>query len=303
MANALLAAQARRGHPAYSVVIPTAAGRPSLLETLHALSVLEIPAGVMEVLVVVDGGGAGSLRAAMAAAAPALSLRIVDQPHAGPAAARNRGAAVTSGDWLIFLDDDCSVMPGFLRELDRGEERNPGALFGGVALLPAQASPWSIASQLIIDAFIESQKAPKGQLRFLPTQCLALRRGDWQRSGGFSEQFVTPAGEDRDFCWRWFQSGRPLVRLNQARYLHRHPLAARAFLRKHFEYGAASGLMRGHAHRAPIRFLSACARLLLRVRPVSRRIAVAVAVVLSQGMTLWGVLTHLPANGTTRRTA
>lgn len=303
MADAVLTPPAERARPTYSAVIPSQAGRASLPETLRALSVLEAPAGVVEALLVFDGGGSAAVRANMTAAVPTLPLQMIDQPQSGPAAARNRGAALASGDWLIFLDDDCSLMPGFLSELERGLERNPGALFGGLALLPEHASPWSLASQLIIDAFVESQKTSKGQLRFLPTQCLALRREDWLRSGGFNEEFAAAAGEDRDFCWRWSQSGRPLVRLNQARYLHRHPLSARAFLRKHREYGSASSQMSGLAHRAPLRFLSACVRLLLRIRPVSRRLQVGAALILSQAMSLWGFVAPLPSTRTPRRTA
>ena len=41
-------------------------------------------------------------------------VRVLEQPHRGPAAARNRGAAAATGDLLIFLDDDIEVLPGFV---------------------------------------------------------------------------------------------------------------------------------------------------------------------------------------------
>jgi glycosyltransferase involved in cell wall biosynthesis len=42
-------------------------------------------------------------------------LRSVEGPKRGPAANRNHGAANASGDWLIFIDDDCVPDAGILR--------------------------------------------------------------------------------------------------------------------------------------------------------------------------------------------
>jgi glycosyltransferase involved in cell wall biosynthesis len=42
------------------------------------------------------------------------SVRTISQPNAGPAAARNHGAAEARGTIILFTDDDCVPMPDWL---------------------------------------------------------------------------------------------------------------------------------------------------------------------------------------------
>ena len=53
--------------------------------------------------------------AAVAAAGRQVQTSLVVVEHAGPAAARNAGAARAKGELLAFTDDDCQVTAGWLR--------------------------------------------------------------------------------------------------------------------------------------------------------------------------------------------
>src|SRR5437764_14081766 len=104
---------ARMSEPAVSVVIPTRDRGRELLSCLRAIAAAEQPVGGTEVVVVNDGGApldAGVL----AAAADGVMLVLLDQPGAGPAAARNRGATAAGGRVLAFTDDDCEPATGWL---------------------------------------------------------------------------------------------------------------------------------------------------------------------------------------------
>ena len=41
-------------------------------------------------------------------------VRLLSQANAGPAAARNLGAAEAKAPIILFTDDDCAPMPGWL---------------------------------------------------------------------------------------------------------------------------------------------------------------------------------------------
>lgn len=88
------------GRPAVSVVVPTLNEERYLPVLLESLSVQTMP--VHEVIVADAGSTDGTVALARAAGA-----RVVPGGH--PGAGRNSGAAVASGDWLLFLDADVGL--------------------------------------------------------------------------------------------------------------------------------------------------------------------------------------------------
>src|SRR6516165_3164069 len=99
--------------PSASIVIPTRA-RPGYLEVALASIAPQAAASEAEVLVVDDGGHAGAT-AAMAARFGARYL-----PHArqlGLNVARNTGVERSTGELVVFVDDDIRAGPGWLGAL------------------------------------------------------------------------------------------------------------------------------------------------------------------------------------------
>jgi len=84
-----------------SVVIPVFNGAPYLGEAVE--SVLAQTHPPFEVIVVDDGSTDETLAVAARYSAP---VRVLTQPHAGAAAARNLGVDAALGDLLAFLDAD-----------------------------------------------------------------------------------------------------------------------------------------------------------------------------------------------------
>jgi glycosyltransferase involved in cell wall biosynthesis len=93
----------------FSVVIPTRNRPQALAACLASFARLDYPAGAWEIIVVNDGGDGSLLTAVPSHLHHLLPLKLIDAPHAGPAAARNRGAAAATFDHLAFTDDDCCV--------------------------------------------------------------------------------------------------------------------------------------------------------------------------------------------------
>ena len=88
--------------PAVSVVIPLYNKEATILRALD--SVFRQTIQDFEVIVVNDGSTDGSRHALSAITDP--RLRIIDQPNAGAAAARNCGIAEAASDLIAFLDAD-----------------------------------------------------------------------------------------------------------------------------------------------------------------------------------------------------
>ena len=98
-------------HPRVSAVIPTYDRRDAVLRALA--SVLAQTRAVDEIVVVDDGSTDGSA-AAIRTAFPQVT--VIEQPNRGVSAARNRGIAATSAEWVAFLDSDDAWQP---RKIER----------------------------------------------------------------------------------------------------------------------------------------------------------------------------------------
>lgn len=63
---------------------------------------------------------------------PQVQFRYFNETNQGLSYARNRGIAEASGDWVVFLDDDAMMHPGYLSNLKKRLDQYPDAgAFGG----------------------------------------------------------------------------------------------------------------------------------------------------------------------------
>lgn len=166
-------------------------------------------------------------------------VRLIETEHAGLSAARNRGAAESTGEILAYTDDDCEVDPDWLTWLvselrDGGEEI---AAVGGPNVPPVpesfwqacvEASPGGPAHVLISDREAEH----------IPGCNLAVRRAAFDAIGGFDERFWT-AGDDVDFCWRLRAFGFRIGFHPAAMVWHYRRFTIRAYLCQQIGYGKA----------------------------------------------------------------
>ncbi|HUP20823.1 MAG TPA: glycosyltransferase [Gemmatimonadota bacterium] len=231
--------------PLVSVVVPTRDRPRFLARCLDALAAQRPPGGPFEV-VVVDDRSRDPVEPALAAVGDRLDVRTVRGDGAGPAAARNAGAAAARGALLAFTDDDCAPRPGWLAALARAAALRPGAGAGGPAVNVLEEHLCSTASQMLIDHLCERFNEPLGPGRFFTTSSLALPAAAFHEIGGFVAGFGPPGGEDRELCDRWLRSGRPIVWAPDAVVDHAHPLNLAGFWHQHARYGRGARLF----HRA-----------------------------------------------------
>lgn len=238
--------RAPAGSLEFSVIIPTRNRPERLAAALHAISETAFPKGEFEVIVVADGLGQ-KLEKVIEECGLGAQVRLVEQGHQGPAAARNAGAACARGRNLAFTDDDCLPERGWLDALKSALDQSPGALVGGFTTNCLAGNLYSETSQLIHQIVYRHYNRDPGRATFLASNNMALRAQDFAAIGGFDPAFRL-ASEDREFCDRWLWTGRPMIYEENAVVLHAHELTLQAFCEQHFRYGR--GAAKYHRLRA-----------------------------------------------------
>ena len=231
--------------PPFSVIVPTYERPAQLAECLRALARQDYPAERFEVIVVDDGSAAAPAQL-LGEFREQLDVRLLTQANAGPAAARNRGAAEARGQFLAFTDDDCAPEPRWLRALAAQFGETPDRLVGGRTLNALRANPYSETSQLIIEVVYGHYNSDPDGPRFFASNNLAAPAELFRAMNGFDETFNT--SEDRELCDRWLARGLRLAYAPEAVVRHAHALTLGTLWRQHFGYGR--GARRFHRARA-----------------------------------------------------
>ena len=157
--------------------------------------------------IVVAADGATEDIGALAADARARTVPVAGP--SGPAVARNRAAAVATGDVLAFVDADVVADPDSIRGMCRLLESNPevAAVFGAYDLSPAEPNFWSQYKNLSHACVHESGN--RDAVTFW-AGLGAMRRAVFVDVGGFDERFARPSIEDIDLGYRVHRAGHQL---------------------------------------------------------------------------------------------
>ncbi len=222
--------------PRFSIVIPTYNRPEQLAVCLQACARLDYPRDRFEVIVV-DDGGATPLAEVVARFHGALTLTLLQQENAGPAAARNRGASEAAGEFLAFTDDDCAPASDWLKALGSECVAFPDCAVGGRTVNALTHNPYSAASQMLISYLFSFYNASPYNARFFPSSNLAFPAKQFHAVGGFDVTYPRAAAEDRELCDRWLHLGYRMIYAPEAVVYHAHALTFRTFLRQHFHYG------------------------------------------------------------------
>jgi len=210
-------------------------------------------------IVIADDGSGNATQQAIAAfvSRSAVPVRVVSQPHEGFRAARlrNLGIAVTSSDYLVFIDGDMLLHPLFIADHQRlarpgfytqGVRVHTDAaltkeLIGEPAALP---SFWSAGLGWLRRLYLLRAPWLASMSRMLANGVIAIKscnlaawREDLVRVNGFNEAFVGWGPEDKELCARLDNGGvrrQTLMFGGIALHLHHAP-ASRAALPANLE--------------------------------------------------------------------
>jgi glycosyltransferase involved in cell wall biosynthesis len=227
----------------FSVIVPTYNRPRQLTDCLAALAALDYPADRFEVIVL-DDGGDRPLEEIVARYREKMRVTLLRQPNAGPAAARNAGAAKARGRFLAFTDDDCAPARDWLRTFEaRLAAANDPIIVGGRVVNVLTENLFATASQLIVDVGCAYHNGDAERARFCTANNFAVPTEHFRAIGGFDGNFRIAASEDREFCGRWLHRGYRIAYAPDVLVHHAHELTWRSFLRQHFTYGRGALLL------------------------------------------------------------
>lgn len=234
-----------------SVIVPTRHPDPSRLAAL--VTALRNEVGPHADLVIVDDASEPAVTA------PTGARVMRSDVNLGPGGARNLGMDHTTGDVVVFVDDDVTPQPGWLTPL-LGHLHDETV----VAVAPRIRGP-HIDPQAPWRERVEQVRSPLdmgaqpslvrhgGRVPYVPAAALVVRRPALVSVGGFDA--TLRFGEDVDLVWRLAGAGGQ-VRYEPASVVrHRTRPTWWGWLRQRFQYGtSAAALARRHRGAlAPVR--------------------------------------------------
>lgn len=223
--------------PPISVVVPFLGSEAELERLLATLERLDREPG--DELIVADNRTSGGDPRSVGAVTviPAGNVR-------SPGAARNRGAARASAEWLVFVDADTEPEPELL---DAYFEPPPGertAVLAGaiadVAAFDGLSPPAGRAAQHVVARAQMSHGVTldRPSFPYAQTANCAVRRRAFLEVGGFEERIL--AAEDADLCFRLAERGWGLEPRPAAGVRHLARADTRALLRQLARHGAGA---------------------------------------------------------------
>ena len=203
-----------------SVVIPTFNAERFIAQTIRSVLDQGFPA---HEIIVVDDGSTDATAEVVRGFGPAV--RFVELEHGGATRTRNRGATLTTGDALMFLDADDVLGPNVLRHLVDALRHVPQ----GIALCPWKRlervdgrwvrRPASCAPRVpgddVLSAWLSGWYHPP---------CSVLwSRAAYELSGGWDEGLPGNPNDDGDIIMRALARGaRPLVTAEGTAFYRKH---------------------------------------------------------------------------------
>jgi GT2 family glycosyltransferase len=189
--------------PLTSLIVPSCDALDKTKECLEAVRRHREVGFPLEILFVDNGSTDGSRE--WLAAQDDVRL-IANDENLGAPHARNQGLQLVRGEWIVFMDNDVIVTPGWLSRLRRHAEVDPfAACIGPVTDRAAHASqvPFDGGSPDERAAEIANEKDGAFKMTMLLSSfCLLVRREVIDLVGGFDERFSPWGFEDDDFTLR-----------------------------------------------------------------------------------------------------
>lgn len=221
-------------------------------------------------VVVVEDGSAVPCRSVTEKYADRLQVRYYEKPNSGPGPTRNYGVEKATGEYVLILDSDVVLPPGYLEAVDKELAATPCDAFGGPDRAHASFTPMQKAINYAMTSFFTTggiRGGKKKMDRFYPRSFnMGVRTAVYRALGGFSEMRF---GEDIDFSTRIFKQGYSCRLFPEAWVWHKRRTDLRKFFRQVHNSGIARiNLTKRHpgtlkaVHLLPALFTAGCALLI-----------------------------------------
>jgi GT2 family glycosyltransferase/glycosyltransferase involved in cell wall biosynthesis len=144
---------------------------------------------------------------------------VINEENVGFSKANNKGLSVAKGEYIVFLNPDTLVTPGWFENMKVTLEKNPdigliSPLTNKVANYGALKFDSKIPKEKICSTGIKIGKilnASHIEMKGLGFFCAMGRRKVFEEVGNLNEDFITGGFEDDDYCYRIAKNGHKLA--------------------------------------------------------------------------------------------
>jgi GT2 family glycosyltransferase len=212
-----------------SVIVVNYQNADDTLEALAGLAALDWPGDDLEVIVVDNGSGDGSV-AAITQQSPDAQVVALDA-NVGFAAGCNRGVDAASGEYVAFLNNDARPDAGWLREATAVLRRD-----GSIACVASKVLDWDGRTVDFVDAAMgfyghgfklhagevdDGSHDTEADVLFASGTAMVARAEAFRSVGGFDERYFA-FFEDVDLGWRLWLLGHRVRYVPASLVYHRH---------------------------------------------------------------------------------
>jgi GT2 family glycosyltransferase len=225
------------GLPTYSLIIPTFKRADEVEECLQSLTQQTFKD--FEVILS-DGTPGKSLESVAMPFTQQLHLLFLYEEFIGVSEARNLGYQHARGEYIIFLDSDCIIPPGYMQAVHNHLQSKPLDLFGGPDAAAADFSPLQKAisysmTSILTTGGIRGKKTHVG--KYHPRSFnMGIRKTVFEAVNGFSD---FKCGEDIELSIRIIQAGYSSGLIEDAFVYHKRRTSFSQFYKQVFRFGAA----------------------------------------------------------------
>lgn len=198
-----------------SLIICTYNRSDILKISLQSYLKLIVPKGIEVELVIVDNNSKDNTNKTIHSfieKSPRLDCRYIFEPQQGLSYARNTGYQYAKGDYIAYLDDECTLPPQWLEVAIKTINSYSPAFLGGPyygKYLPGSSSDWfkeSFGDSYILQYNLDDGAMPEG--RFISGGNMLIRRDVFDEIGLFDTALGMAGdtlnyGEEQDFQKRY----------------------------------------------------------------------------------------------------
>ncbi len=212
----------------FSCILPTYNRCDVVEATLRHLLACDYPDGAFEILVADNSSDGTPQMVERIARTARTPVRLVSSNERLPAVKRNQAAKLAAGEFLLFMNDDVWVRPGFLREHERTHRGHAGE---SIAVLGHVDQSLQMASTPFLDWYVPFAY---GELHGRDGQAVGPRyfwsinisfpaREMLERNLLFHEDWAEIGHEDVELGYRWAAAGNRIFYNATAWGEHYHP--------------------------------------------------------------------------------
>lgn len=222
----------------YSIIVPVY-NRPDEVDELLG-SLTEQTEKDFEVIIVEDGSSVTCEKVCNGYKAT-LDIHYFMKENSGPGQSRNYGVARAKGEYVIILDSDVVLPPGYIESVSDELEKAPADTFGGPDKAHSSFTDIQKAISYSMTSFFTTggiRGSKKKKLdKFYPRSFnMGVRRDVYNKLGGFSKMRF---GEDIDFSIRIFKAGCKCRLFPESWVWHKRRTDFRKFFRQVYNSGIA----------------------------------------------------------------